>query len=210
MRYLNPSSPFSKWVLPARLVGLGIGLFGFLRVVAAADAFGILISVARSIVWQCGTFLEERSPEFRVLNSTLARDVMRTGRIDVPGRLKVAKLRLPPSNPRTFFVALQDGYESGILLPEQLHAVSEDEAHHLNVAIVASPISYVDSIRGDDSLLTALMGMERSRRDHVVVLDWRERIAGVVTRNEIASITNGQTVEAMSDVPSEYSRAKAA
>jgi hypothetical protein len=43
-----------------------------------------------------------------------------------------------------------------------------------------------------------------------VVLDWRERIAGVVTRNEIASITNGQTVEAMSDVPSEYSRAKAA
>jgi hypothetical protein len=135
---------------------------------------------------------------------------MRTGRVDVPGRLKVAKLRLPPSNPRTFFVAMQDGYESGILLPEQLHAVPEDEAHHLAVAIVASPISYVDSIRGDDSLLTALMGMERSRRDHVVVLDWRERIAGVVTRNEIASITNGQTVEAMSDVPSEYSRAKAA
>jgi hypothetical protein len=210
MRYLNPSSPFSKWVLPARLVGLGIGLFGFLRVVASADAFGILISVVGSIVWQCGTFLEERSPEFRVLNSTLARDVMRTGRIDVPGRLKAAKLRLLSSQPGTFFVAMQDGYESGILLPEQLHAVSEDEAHHLTVAIVASPISYVDSIRGDDSLLTALMGLERSRRDHVVVLDWRERIAGVVTRNEIASITNGQTVEAMSDVPSEYSRAKAA
>ena len=210
MRYLNPSSPFSKWVLPARLVGLGIGLFGFLRVVASADAFGILISVVGSIVWQCGTFLEERSPEFRVLNSTLARDVMRTGRIDVPGRLKAAKLRLLSSQPGTFFVVMQDGYESGILLPEQLHAVSEDEAHHLTVAIVASPISYIDSIRGDDSLLTALMGLERSRRDHVVVLDWRERIAGVVTRNEIASITNGQTVEAMSDVPSEYSRAKAA
>jgi hypothetical protein len=179
------------------LIGLGIFVFGFLRVVAAADALGILVGVAGSIVWQCGTFLEERSPEFRALNSTLARDVMRTGRINVPGWLKVGKLReqLPASNGGTFFVTIQDGYESGIVLPEHLQAVSDDEARYLPIGQVARPISFVDSIRGDDSLLTALVAMDRYWRDYVLVLDRRERIAGAVTRNEIAGATKNHQIE---------------
>jgi hypothetical protein len=214
MRHLNLSSRFNRFVLPARLIGLGIVLLGLLRIAAAADLLGILIAVGGSIVWQCGTFLEERSPGFRALNSTLARDAMRTQRIDVPGWLNVRDLRERSlgSIGDTFFVCMHDGYESGIVLPEHLETVSDREARYLRVGEAATPISYVDSIRDDDKVFTALTAMDRHGRDYVAVLDRHAQLKGIVTRNAIAGTTRDQSIQPLliPAVPSEHSRAKAA
>ena len=119
MRALMPSSSFSRWVLPVRLIGLATGLLGLSIVVVEAGATGIVVAVVGFLVWQAGTLLEERSTEFRRLNGTPARDVMLTERIDVQSWLKVARVRerFLDASEQTFFVALQDGYESGIVLP---------------------------------------------------------------------------------------------
>jgi signal-transduction protein with cAMP-binding, CBS, and nucleotidyltransferase domain len=214
MRHLNLSSRFNKIVSPVRFIGLGIAVLGLLRIAAAADLLGLLIAIAGSIVWQCGTFLEERSPGFRALNSTLARDVMRTERIDVSASLNVQNLRqrLLGSIGDPFFVCMQDGYESGIVLPEHLETISDTEARYLRVGEVAMSVSSVDSIRDDDTVFTALMAMDRYGRDYVLVLDRDEQLQGVVTRNAIAGTTRDHTIEPVlnSPVQSECSRAKAA
>lgn len=107
---------------------------------------------------------------------------------------------------------MQDGYESGIVLPERLEAVSDTEARYLSVGEVATRISYVDSIRGDDTAFTALGAMDRYGRDYVVVLDGHEQVQGVVTRKAITGTTRDQKIEPVliSSVRSEDRRAKAA
>ena len=214
MRHLNLSIRFNKIVLAVRLIGLGIGLLGLLLIAVTADLLGILIAVAGSIVWQCGTFLEERSPGFRALNSILARDVMKTERMNVPPTMNMGDLRAKSafSEAEAFFVTMQDGYESGIVLPEDLHAVRDGEARRLSLDEVTRPISYVDAIRDDDSLLTALTAMDRYGRDYVIVLNRHEQLNGIVTRAAIASATRDQKMKPVLNSPVLFEgiRAKAA
>jgi CBS domain-containing protein len=188
MRHLSTRSATSKWVLPVQLIGLGIGLIGFLQIIAASDERGIVVAVIGSLIWQGGTLLKERSPLFRLLSTTPARDVMRTERVEVPCWLKVGKVaeQLSASKDQSFFVTMQDGHESGITLPEQIRTASEDDSHYMPVGQFAQQISYVDSIRDDESLLASLTRMERGRHDYVPVLDDREHLVGVVTRVELA------------------------
>ena len=191
MRALIPSSSFNRWVLPVRLIGLATGLLGLSFVVVAAGATGIVLAVVGSLIWQAGTLLEKRSAEFRRLNGTPARDVMLTERIDVQNWVKVAKVRerFLDANEQTFFVTLRDGYESGIVLPAQLRAVSEEDARYLPVGQVAQAISDISSIREDDSLLAAFEEMARHRLLYLTVLSLSERLVGVVTSKDIASFS---------------------
>ena len=186
MKYFK--SPFSKWVLPVRLAGLGIVLLGFAQIVLASDAAGIVVAVIGSAVWQAGMALEKRSPLFQLLNSTPVRHLMRTKRTNIPSSWTVAKAyeRLSFPSERTFFVTTQDGYESGIALPEQLRELSEDKADDRVLGQIAQPISYVDAIRDIDPLLTAFDHMERHRNNYVTVLDGREYLVGVVTKKQLA------------------------
>ena len=183
-----PSSSFSRWVLPVRLIGLATGLLGLSIVVVEAGATGIVVAVVGFLVWQAGTLLEERSTEFRRLNGTPARDVMLTERIDVQSWLKVARVRerFLDASEQTFFVALQDGYESGIVLPAELRAVSEEDARYSPVGQVTQAIRDISSIREDDSLLVAFEEMERQCLPYVTVLSLSERLVGVVTSKDIA------------------------
>jgi hypothetical protein len=190
MRHLRVRELFSQWVLPVRCIGLVICVVGFGRIVHSSDAMGILVAAIGSLVWQAGTLLKERSPFFRLVSTTLAREVMRTKRLDLPGHLIVAKLweRLGGLSEEMFFVTTQDGYQSGIVVSEQLCTMSRDDGHYMSVAQVAQPISCAESIRDDDSVLAALTEMERHRRDYVTVLDRYERLVGVLTRKEVARL----------------------
>ena len=49
------SSPFSRWVLPLRLIGLATTLVGLSYVIVAADATAIVITVVGAIIWQAAT-----------------------------------------------------------------------------------------------------------------------------------------------------------
>jgi CBS-domain-containing membrane protein len=51
---------------------------------------------------------------------------------------------------------------------------------------VAQPVSYIDRVRDNDSVLAAYEGMKRRRREYVAVLDGREHVVGVVTRQQLA------------------------
>ena len=86
-------------------------------------------------------------------------------------------------------MTFRDGYESGIVLPAQLRAVSEEDAPYLPVGQVAEAISDISSIREDDSLLAAFEEMARHRLLYVTVLSLSERLVGVVTSKDIASFS---------------------
>jgi hypothetical protein len=197
MRHLSLCSSFSKWAPPLRLLGLLIGLFGFMQITIDSDPAGIVVGVIGSLVWQAGMLVEECSPpRFRILSTTTACDAMRSERIDIPGWWRVVTVheRFPTLSDQAFFVVIQDGYESGIALPEQLAEVRADDARYLPVAQIAKAISYVDAIRDDTLLLSAFSALEQRRRDYVPVLDAREHIVGVVTRKELADVLDETAV----------------
>jgi CBS domain-containing protein len=54
------------------------------------------------------------------------------------------------------------------------------------MAIVAHPITFVDAVHQQDTVLTAFNLMGRLRRDHLPVVDLREKLVGVITRKQIA------------------------
>ena len=89
----------------------------------------------------------------------------------IPSSWTVAKARDRFSCPteEAFFVTTQDGYESGIALPEQLREFLESEASQLLLGQTARAIRYVDAIRDIDPLFVALNYMERHRSDYVIV-----------------------------------------
>src|SRR5688572_23858107 len=110
MRYLR--SPFCKWVMPVRLVGVVIVLYGFARIFTATDAAGIAIALLGSLVWQGGILLEEQSSSFQLLRNMSVGKLMKAHRIAVAGSWPLAKVRtsLPAIDDESFFVTMQDGY----------------------------------------------------------------------------------------------------
>jgi hypothetical protein len=118
MRFLQ--SPFSKWVMPLRLAGGAIILCGLIRIVAAPDFTAIAVAVGGSLVWQAGTLLEERSPLFRRLEDTPVNGVMRPCLIPVASWWTLAKMRsqFPTVDDQSFFVTTENGYLTGVALPE--------------------------------------------------------------------------------------------
>lgn len=181
-------SPFCKWVLPARLVGTAIVIYGFARVFVAADLAGIVIAVAGSLVLQAASLLEERSSRFQRLENISVTGLMKSDSIPVPSWWTLTKVRaqFPATNDRSFFVTMQDGYLSGIVLPEWIYGVSNDEARCLSMAHVAQPIQYLDAVRQHDSASVAFDLMELLGRHHLPVTDVRENLIGVITGEQIA------------------------
>jgi signal-transduction protein with cAMP-binding, CBS, and nucleotidyltransferase domain len=114
--------------------------------------------------------------------------------LQLPVRGPVAKVRInfPAVDDGSFFVTMQDGSLNGIVLPEWFYSVSNDEARDQTMAVVAHPITFVDAVRQQDTVLTAFSLMERLRRDHLPVTDLREKLVGVITREQIAQrLLNG-------------------
>jgi CBS domain-containing protein len=106
---------------------------------------------------------------------------------------------------------MQDGYLSGIVLPEWVYGVSNDEAQDETMAVVAHPITFVDAVRQQDTVRTAFSLMERLRRDHLPVTDLREKLVGVITREQIAQrLLNGAPMSILKDTHSDASRAATA
>jgi hypothetical protein len=207
MRYLR--SPFCKWVMPMRLVGLVIVLYGFARIFAATDPAGIAIALLGSLAWPAATLLEERSASFQLLQNMPVEKLMRSHLIAVAGSWTLAKVRVsfPAIDDGSFFVTMQDGYLSGIVLPEWAYGVSNDEARHQTMAVAAHPISFVDALRKQDSALTAFSLMERLRRDYLPVTDLREKLVGVITREQIARrLSCGATLGSSEDTHVQASR----
>lgn len=151
--------------------------------------------------------LEERSHRFRELDAVRVRDVMITKRINVHGWRKIAPLKEQffESREPSFFVAIQDAYESGVASLEQIQRVSDREADCLPVGQVTRPISYVDSIRDNDSLLNAFNNMERSKWDHFLVLNSDEQIVGIVTRAHLSAEMGSRMCDPATDCSSDSS-----
>jgi signal-transduction protein with cAMP-binding, CBS, and nucleotidyltransferase domain len=188
MRY--PRSPFCKWVLPVRLAGSITILSGFLYLLAALDFIGIAVVLLGSFTWQAGTFLEERSPSFRLLQKLSVGQLMRSRPIAVGSTWTIAKVRATfnVSDDESFYLTMQDGYPSGIVLPDYICSVSNDEARRQTMAVMAHPITFSDAIRQRDTALDAFNLMERLRRDQLPVKDEREQLVGVITRKQIANV----------------------
>jgi CBS-domain-containing membrane protein len=189
MRFLR--SPFSQWVMPMRILAVLIVLYGFIRIFSAADAAGIIIAIVGSLVWQAGMFFEMRSSMFQRLQNASVESMMRTHAIVVDNESRVAKLvgQFPATDVDYFFVTEQNGYMSGIVLPEWLNQVSKDEARHLSVALIARPITYSNAMRKHDTALAAFRSMELLRRNYLPVLDLRDRLVGVITRERLAKFS---------------------
>ena len=135
---------------------------------------------------------------------------MLTERIDVPSWLKVARVResFSSATDRAFFVTLQDGYQSGIVLPAQLRAVSDEDARHLSVSQVARQITDLNAIHEDDPLLDAFEKMARRRLPYVTVLSFSGRLVGVVMGKDLAILSPDRTPvsEGRLDSPSNVAR----
>ena len=131
----------------------------------------------------------------------------------IPSSWTVAKVRDRFSCPteEAFFVTTQDGYESGIALPEQLREFSESAASRLLLGQIARAIRYVDAIRDIDPLFAALNYIERHRSDYLTVLDSREYIVGVLRRKQLAKFLGNKDASRLNlssrSIESEYRKA---
>jgi hypothetical protein len=188
VRYLR--SPFCKWVMPARLLSLVIVIYGFARIFAGIDAVGIALVLLGSLVWQVGAVLEERSTSFQLLRTRRVEELMRTRPIAVAGSWTLAKVRasFPEVDHGSFFVTMQDGSLSGIVLPESVYGVSSVQAAYQTMAVAAEPITFIGAVRRHDTVLVAFSLTERLRRNFLPVMDVGEKLVGVITRAQIADL----------------------
>jgi CBS-domain-containing membrane protein len=189
------TSPFSRWVYPSRLLGSIIMIYGIVRVLFASDVAGIVFGVFGALVWQLGTKL---SPLFRRLAEGCVGNVMASNQIIVPSwwRVSDVRKRFPAVDTNSFFVTTQDSYKSGVVLPEEIYSASVKDSRYLSIGQVARPISYVNAARMDDSLLEAFSTLESLGREHMVVVDDRENLAGVITRKHIDAYLRTSVEEA--------------
>jgi len=191
MRFLH--SPFSNWVMPLRLAGAALMVYGFIRMIVVTDFTAIAVVVAGSLVWQVGTLLEERSPLFLRLENTPVSGVMRSRFVPVASWWTLAKLRsqFPTMDDQSFFVTTENGYLTGVALPEWIWEASNDDARYRRMEEISRPIEYVHAVRQDDAALVAFSRMESLRLNHLSVTDARETLVGVVTREQIADFLHG-------------------
>jgi hypothetical protein len=192
------TSPFSRWIYPSRLLGSIIMIYGIVRVLFASDVAGIVVGVFGALVWQLGTALEELSPLFRRLAEGSVRHVMASNQIIVPGWWRVSDVRerVPAVDTNSFFVTIQDGHKSGVVLPEEVYSASVEDSRYVSIGQVARPISYVNAARADDSLLQAFSTLHSLGREHMIVVDDRENLAGVITRKHINAYLRTSVEEA--------------
>jgi hypothetical protein len=185
---MRPFNRFSRWVLPLRIFGSVIMLYGFVRIVTATDAIGIAIGLLGAMAWPAATLIEERSTLFRRLTTVSVRHAMATTPVIVPSSSRISDVRKRFGNLRedSFFLLSQNGYTTDVALPETVARVSSEEARYRRIGEVAHPISYVDAVRPDDVLLEAVNRLDSPRLEYVPVLNHRGRFTGVVTRSHIA------------------------
>jgi hypothetical protein len=191
----HPRSPFCSWVLPVRLAGSAIILFGFLYLLVALDFVGIAVVLFGSFTWQAGTLLEERSPSFLLLQKLSVGQLMRSSPIAVGSSWTIARVRatFDVIDDKSFYLTMQDGYLSGIVLPEWICSVSNGEARRQTMAVVAHPVTLSDAIRQRDTVLDAFTLMERLRRNQLSVKDERDQLVGVITREQIANVLSDRS-----------------
>jgi signal-transduction protein with cAMP-binding, CBS, and nucleotidyltransferase domain len=185
---------FSMWVMPLRLLGSIVMLYGFIRIVTIPDAIGFAIGLLGALAWQAATAFEESSPLFRRLTAVTVRQAMATKPITVSSWWKVPDIRqrFGVLGNDSFFLVSQDGYLSGIAMPDDVYQVSSEDARSLSIGQLARPISHVNAVRTQDTLLDAFSRLESSRIEHVPVFDERGTLAGVITRRHIADcLQNG-------------------
>jgi hypothetical protein len=169
------------------MIGIAALLYAFVRMLAAPDLTLIVIAVVGSLLWQASTVVEEHSPLYRRLASATIKDIMRNRPVRVRSWMSVGRLRSEhpeiPSN--VFIITTQDGYDAGIVTPEDLSRVSDEMGRYTSVAQLAHPIGYVHGLRLEDPVLEAFLRFRKSDDTLLPVLDRREDLAGVVTREDI-------------------------
>jgi hypothetical protein len=180
------ANPFSAWVLPLRMIGIAVLLYAFVRMLAAPDLTLLVFAIVGSLLWQAGTAVEEHSPLYRRLASATIKDIMRNQPVMVRSWMSVGRLRSehPDLPPNVFMITTQNGYNAGILTPEELSRVPDEMAQYTSLAQLAHPLGYVHALRLEDPVLEAFLRFRKSDDALLPVLDRREALAGVVTRED--------------------------
>jgi hypothetical protein len=200
-------SPFSPWVLPLRVVGVAVFLYAIFRMFAAPDLTLLVIALIGSLLWQAGTVAEERSRLYRRLHSTPVKDIMRTLPVRARSWIPVLRFRSdhPALGPDAFIITTQDGYDAGVLTPEELSAVPNELARDTPLAHLARPLSYVQALREDDPALEAFLELKRTQDAFLPVLKGGGALTGIVTAQHIDRWLqdNGRDVQSPLEMPAE-------
>jgi hypothetical protein len=181
------TSPFSRWVLPLRVFGVAVFLFAFVKMLVAPDLTLLVITIVGALLWQAGTAAEEQSALYRRLESTAVKDMMRTLPVRVRSWTSVSRFRNEHAalGGDAFIIATQDGYDAGVLTPEELGRVSDNIAAYTSISQLAHPLTYVDGLRVDDPLLEAFIRLKRGPHALLPILGGGDAVAGVITAQDI-------------------------
>jgi hypothetical protein len=121
---------------------------------------------------------------------TPAGNAMRTHAFRVPASWSVARAQRSAAGVDlpSYCLTLQEGREAGVALLEQIRATAESEAGHTPMYCVARPINYAKCLRVEDPALHAFETLQGGREKFVVVVDGRDRVAGIITKDELAGV----------------------
>ena len=86
---------------------------------------------------------------------------------------------------------MQGRHPSGIVLPETVQGVSNDDARYVTMAHLEEPINFLNSVHQQDTMLDAVSLMERLARPYLQVTDSGETLVGVVTRDQMMGFLAG-------------------
>jgi hypothetical protein len=154
---------------------------------AAPDMTLLVVALIGALLWQAGTVAEERSRLYRRLDSTPVKDIMRTLPVRARSWMSARRFRNehPALGPEAFIITTQDGYDAGALTPEELSDVPAEMARQMPLAHVARPLSYVQALREDDTVLEAFLSLKRTQDGFLPVLERGGALAGIVTVQDI-------------------------
>ena len=194
-------SPFSVWVLPFRVAGVVVFLYAFIRMLVTPDLTMLGVAIVASLLWQAGTAIEEHSALFRRSEGTPIRDITRTRSLKAPSWISVARFHRehPVVGWGTFITTTEDGYDAGVVTPEEIYSVSANEAPYVSLGQLAKPISYVDALRFEDPILGAFLGFRSKSPAVLSVLDTRGALGGIVTRSDVDHWLNNRRIHRVHD-----------